>query len=57
MSIISNASLTPNLYLRACRKDLVHPDGKPVLEIARRGDRRFLRLTEPSRAEEVGTVG
>jgi predicted DNA-binding transcriptional regulator YafY len=41
-------------YLRACREELVHPDGHPVLEVVRRGERRMLRLAEPAPATEAG---
>ncbi len=36
-------------YVAACRKDLTTPDGAPLLEVVRRGDRRTLRLAEPAR--------
>ncbi len=41
-------------YLRACRTELVLPDGQPVLDVMRRGEKRFLRLAEPARSDEVG---
>lgn len=36
-------------YLAACRKELTTPDGRPLLEVVRRGDRRMLRLAEGAR--------
>jgi proteasome accessory factor B len=41
-------------YLRVCRTELVHPDGQPVLEVVRRGERRVLQLAEPAPAAEAG---
>ena len=37
-------------YLAACRKELTGPDGAPLLEVVRRGDRRSLRLADAARA-------
>jgi proteasome accessory factor B len=39
-------------YLAACRRDLVGPDGDPLLEVFRRGDRRMLRLSERARTPD-----
>jgi predicted DNA-binding transcriptional regulator YafY len=36
-------------YIAACRKELTAPDGTPMLEVVRRGDRRTLRLAESVR--------
>jgi predicted DNA-binding transcriptional regulator YafY len=36
-------------YVAACRKELTTPDGAPLLEVVRRGDRRTLRLAEAAR--------
>lgn len=34
-------------YLEACRRELVDHRGHPLLEVVRRGERRFVRLAEP----------
>lgn len=39
-------------YVAACRKELTTPDGAPLLEVARHGERRSLRL-----ADAVRTTG
>lgn len=39
-------------YLAACRRELVDADGRPLVEVVRRGDRRVLRLAEAVRAPE-----
>jgi len=36
-------------YLAACRKELVDDEGKPVLEVVQRGDRRVVRLCDAAR--------
>lgn len=39
-------------YLAACRKELVDADGRPLLEVVRRGERRVLRLADAARASD-----
>jgi len=39
-------------YLAACRRELTLPDGEPIIEVVRRGDRRVLRLASAARAAE-----
>ncbi len=39
-------------YLAVCRNELVDADGKPMIEVVRRGGRRFLRLAEAARSAE-----
>jgi proteasome accessory factor B len=39
-------------YLAACRRELVDPEGRPIIEAFRSGERRMLRLAESGRMEE-----
>src|SRR5262245_65966118 len=39
-------------YLAASRRELVDPDGRPILETFRSGERRMLRLSETGPVEE-----
>jgi predicted DNA-binding transcriptional regulator YafY len=36
-------------YLAACRREVVDNKGRPVIEVVRRGPRRFVRIAEPAR--------
>ena len=36
-------------YVAACRKELTTPDGTPLLEVIRHGERRTLRLADAVR--------
>jgi predicted DNA-binding transcriptional regulator YafY len=40
-------------YLKVCREELVTPDGRPLVEVTRRGERRFLRLADPDQPGEA----
>ena len=39
-------------YVAACRRGLVDAEGRPLLEVIRRGERRVLRLADSARAPE-----
>ncbi|HZP41984.1 MAG TPA: WYL domain-containing protein [Candidatus Binatia bacterium] len=39
-------------YLAACRTELVDAEGRPLLEVVRRGDRRVVRLADAARAAD-----
>ena len=39
-------------YVHVCSRELVDRNGKPLLEVSRRGERRILRLAEPARAPD-----
>jgi predicted DNA-binding transcriptional regulator YafY len=39
-------------YLAACRRELVDAEGRPLLEVVRRGERRVVRLAEAVRAPD-----
>ena len=41
-------------YLRVCRSELVDDEGRPMIEVVRRGERRLLRLAERPQAPEAG---
>lgn len=41
---LSISERTLERYVRICRRDLTSPNGQPILEVVRRGDRRLLRL-------------
>ena len=41
---LSISERTLERYLSVCRSELVYPDGRPVLKVVRRGDRRLLRF-------------
>jgi predicted DNA-binding transcriptional regulator YafY len=39
-------------YLAVCRRELVDIEGKPILEVIRRGERRLLRIADAARADD-----
>ena len=39
-------------YAAACRRELVDAEGRPLIEVVRRGERRVFRLAEPARAPD-----
>lgn len=51
---LSISERTLERYLRACRTQLTHPDGRPIFEVVRRGDRRLLRLAGAADSTDAG---
>src|SRR5882724_1420904 len=39
-------------YVAACRRELVDAEGRPLIEVVRRGERRLFRLAESGRAPD-----
>src|SRR5438046_7450028 len=39
-------------YAAACRRELIDAEGRPLIEVVRRGERRVFRLAEPARAPD-----
>src|SRR5438876_11070411 len=39
-------------YLAACRRELVDAEGRPLIDVVRRGERRVLRLADTARAPD-----